>query len=79
MKSTRTPTSTFDMAVEAARTLPQDVREAIGAELFDQVRSYGQSLLSDAQRIEIRHRLANPQHAPKGKVDAFFARHGISN
>jgi PhoPQ-activated pathogenicity-related protein len=83
MKSTRTPTlsltSTFDMAVEAVRALPEDVREAIGAELFDHVRSYGQSLLSEAQREEIRRRIANPQYAPKEKIDTFFARHGIAN
>ena len=81
MKSTYTPTpaSTFDLAVEAARTLPEDVLEAIGAELFDHVRSYGQSLLSRTQREEIRRRMANPHHAPKEKVDAFFARHGIAN
>lgn len=67
------------MAVDAARTLPEDVREAIGAELFDHVRSYGQSLLSHAQREEIQRRIANPRYASKEKVDAFFGRHGIAN
>ena len=58
MKSIQT--STFDMAVEAARELPEDVREGIGADLIAQVRSCSTSLLSDAQRVEIQRRLANP-------------------
>ena len=72
-------TSTFELAVEAARDLPEDVREVIGACLFDQVRSCSKSLLSDAQRAEVRRRLANLRYAFKPTVDAFFARHGIAN
>jgi hypothetical protein len=73
--------STFDMAVEAAKDLPEDVREAIVMDLFDTVRSYIVnlcSLTSSVQKFDAVYYL-NPPYASKKSVDAFFAEHGIAN
>ncbi len=57
---TNQPKHPIDAAFEAARTLPEQVQEALAAEIIARVDQLGRSSLTAAQREEIKVRLAAP-------------------
>jgi hypothetical protein len=63
--------------VEAVKALPPATQEALVEEFSDRLSDFSDPGLSDAQRLEVDRRLANPQYADGDDVRAFFARYGI--
>lgn len=63
--------------VKAVKALPDETQEALVEEFRDRLSDFTDSRLSDAQRLEVDRRLANPRYAEPEKVRKLFARHGI--
>ncbi len=62
--------------VRAIRAMPDATQEALVEEFRERLSDFADSSLSDKQRAEVAHRLANPRHAQSEQVRAFFARYG---
>jgi hypothetical protein len=72
------PKQLLDQALDAARSLPSPMQDALAAEIMERVHQLSASGLSPAQRDEVLRRLAKPaSYADPDQARAFFARHGI--
>ena len=63
-------------AVEAVRELPGEAQEAIADELEKLVADFSHGHMSEAQRAEVKRRLASPRrYVPDAKVRALLRRY----
>jgi len=75
---TKTVTDKLSDLVEAVKALPEPAQEALVGEFCDRLSDFTDSGLSDAQRMELDRRLADPRYAAPEKVHEFFARYGVT-
>ncbi len=76
---TNQPKHPIDEAFDAARNLPEPVQEALAAEILDRIDQLGRSGMTEAQRAEVKARLAAPAtYADPAAVRDFFRRHGVA-
>ena len=62
--------------IAAVRALPEDSQETIVSELAERVSDFSQPGMSDAQRAEVKRRLAMPrQYAPDSRIRAILRRY----
>jgi hypothetical protein len=63
-------------AVKAVEALPAEAQDAIVKELEERVADFADGQMSDAQRDEVKRRLASPQrHVPAEMVRALLRRY----
>ncbi len=63
-------------AIEAARELPDEAQEAIADEVEQLIADFSHGHLSEAQRAEVKRRLAGPRrHVPNEEVRAVLRRY----
>jgi hypothetical protein len=72
----KTVTEKLRNAVKAAESLPEDAQDAIASELVERVADYANGHMTDAQRAEVKRRLAGPRrHVPAETVRALLRRY----
>jgi hypothetical protein len=74
---TKTVAAKLSDLVKAVEALPDATQEALVEEFSDRLSDFTDASLSDAQRVEVGRRLANPRYAEPEKVREFFARYGV--
>jgi len=74
MNTRRTPT--LDEAVTVVRDLPDEMQEAIAAEMLERAAGFVQSQLTDEQRAIVKERMAAPRtHVPRAEFMAMLRKY----
>lgn len=74
MNTRRTPT--LDEAVTVVRDLPDEMQEAIAAEMLERAEGFVQSQLTDEQRAIVKERMAAPRtYVPRAEVMAMLRKY----
>ena len=70
---------TLEEAVRAIQELPEQTQLVLAAEIMERVQTFASSPLTEAQRVEVRRRLAaEPDYVDEATVAAAYERFGVS-
>lgn len=77
---TDTATDKLSKVVKAIEQMPEERRAAVINEIEAHVAQYGAPQMTDAQRAEVRRRLALPrEHVPAAEIEALLKRYDPSS